>query len=165
VFHRTQYVVEKKLLTVRKTYSVKDVNGNLLGYIKGNKKKIWFERMDGTHQGEIRYKNSTGPYEVYDAQDQLRATIEWAGGLGLRRSKWRMKDPQCKQLSMAERRRLLRHNYRILALDGSAIAQIRRKLRSYRIDISRSGFDPLLILSYVVVDISQEVPTVTMPPP
>jgi uncharacterized protein YxjI len=162
VFDRTQYVVEKKLLTLLGlggTYSVKDVNGNLLGYIKMAwwKRKIRFEGMDRTRQGEIRYGNFT--YKVYDAQNQLRATIERAGGLGLRSDKWLMRDPQGQQLAIAESD-FLRFNYRILAPDGSAVAQIHRRfigrLSSYHIDISRQGFDPLLILSYVVALILQE---------
>ena len=168
MFNRTQYVVEKTLLTLLglgRTYRVKDVNGNLLGYIKMAwwKEKFWFEGMNGTYQGEIRYENSFGPYEVYDAQNQLRATIEWAGGLGLRSDKWRMKDPQGQQLAIAESD-FLRFNYRILAPDGSTIAQIHKKLSSYRIDIPRQGFDPLLILSYVVVHILQEETTVAYVP-
>jgi len=172
VFDRTQYVVEKKLLTVLtlgETYDIKDVNGNLLGYIKRNS-KFWFEGMDGSRQGEIRdvggaYEvydaRNGGAYEVYDARNQLRATVVWAGGLGLRSSKWQMKDPQGQQLAIAEGD-FLGRNYRILAPDGSAIAQIHKKWastswQSYRIDISRQGFDPFLILSYVVVDISQQV--------
>ena len=161
MFDRTQYVVEKKLLTVLtlgETYDIKDVNGNLLGYIKRNS-KFWFEGMDGSRQGEIR--DVGGAYEVYDARNQLRATVVLAGGLGLRSSKWQMKDPQGQQLAIAEGD-FLGRNYRILAPDGSAIAQIHKKWastswQSYRIDISRQGFDPFLILSYVVVDISQQV--------
>jgi uncharacterized protein YxjI len=160
VLERSQYVVEKKLLTLLGlvgTYSVKDMNGNLLGYIKRawGKGNFWFEGVDGIRQGEVRYGSSTGPYEVYDSQNRFRATIEWAGGLGLRSDKWLMRDPQGQQLAMAESD-FLRFNYRILAPDGSAVAQMRRKLISYRIDISRRGFDPLLILGNVVVHILRE---------
>jgi uncharacterized protein YxjI len=157
VFDRAQYVIEKKLVTVRDTYGVKDVNGNLLGYIKKQilisfRPKFWFEGPDGTRQGEIRYgKLASGKYEVYDAQNQLRATVEWAGGL---RRKWRMEDPQGQQLAIAEGD-FMGRNYQILAPDGSAIAQIHKKWMSIRgsycIDISRQGFDPFLILSYAVV--------------
>jgi uncharacterized protein YxjI len=157
VFDRTQYVIEKKLVTFRDAYGVKDVNGNLLGYIKRNS-KFWFEGMDGTRQGEIREVGGT--YEVYDAQNQLRATVVWTGGLGFRSSKWQIKDPQGQQLAIAEGD-FLGRNYRILAPDGSTIAQIHKKWtsiwRNYRIDISRQGLDPFLILSYVVVDISEQV--------
>jgi len=163
VFDRTQYVVERKLLTVLtlgETYGVKDVNGNLLGYIKKKGKFWFFEGVDGTRQGEIRARLAS-PYEVYDAQNQLRATVVWAGGLGLRSSKWQMKDPQGQQLAIAESD-FLGRNHRILAPDGSTIAQIHKKWastrwQSYRINISRQGFDPFLILSYVVVDIAQQV--------
>jgi spermidine synthase len=65
-----------------------------------------------------------------------------------------MKDPQGQQLAMAESD-FLGLNYRVLAPDGGAIAQIHRKLISYRIDISRQGLDLFLILSYVVVYILQ----------
>lgn len=158
MFNGAQYVIEKKLVTVRNTYSIKDVNGNLLGYIKKQflgsiRAKFWFEGPDGTRQGEIRYgKLGSGKYEVYDAQNQLRATVEWAGGL--RSTKWRMEDPQGQQLAIAEGG-IMGRNYQILAPDGSAIAQIYKKWisikGSYCIDISHQGFDPFLILSYAVV--------------
>ena len=32
MFDKTQYIIEQKLVAIRDTYGVKDVNGNLLGY-------------------------------------------------------------------------------------------------------------------------------------
>lgn len=60
---------------VRDAYNVKDAYGNLLGYVKKQRLKsnFWFEGTDGTRMGEIR--SSKKGYEVYDAQNQLRATL------------------------------------------------------------------------------------------
>jgi hypothetical protein len=92
MFDKTQYVIEPKItssflrfisplasLALRETYNIKDKNGNLLGYAKKKrlsfKPKFWFEGKDGTHHGEIRKNHG---YEIYDAQNRLRATIKMA---------------------------------------------------------------------------------------
>jgi hypothetical protein len=83
MFDRTQYVIEMTLggrlvPFSRDTYSVMDTHGNLLGYAKKQRLKLWprfwFEGMDGTRTGEIR--SSKKGYEVYDAQNHLQATIK-----------------------------------------------------------------------------------------
>jgi len=83
MFHKTQYVIEMtlggRLVPLSKdTYSIKDTHGNLLGYAKKQRLKLWpkfwFEGTDGTRLGEIR--SSKKRYEVYDAQNQLQATIK-----------------------------------------------------------------------------------------
>ena len=83
MFDKTQYVIEMTLGSsffepVRDTYSVKDAYGNLLGYAKKQRLKLWpkfwFEGTDGTRMGEIR--SSKKRIEVYDAQNRLQATIK-----------------------------------------------------------------------------------------
>jgi len=165
MFDKTQYVIEQKLVALRDTYGVKDTNGNLLGYVKGQaslsvgpleRTKYWFEGTDGTRQGEIRRKALGETYEVYDAKNQLHATIKLGGTsrFVFGTPEWRMEDPEGKQLARGKGD-LMGHNYQILAPDGSVIAQIHRKWAtirdSYCIDISRQDFDPLLVLSYAVV--------------
>jgi len=78
---KRQYVIEKTLRSTfleaaRDTYNVEDAYGNLLGYIKKQRLRLnfWFEGTDGTRMGEIR--SSREGCEVYDAQNQLRATIK-----------------------------------------------------------------------------------------
>jgi len=82
MFDRTQYVIEMTLggrlvPFSRDTYSVMDTHGNLLGYAKKQRLKLWprfwFEGTDETRMGEFRL--SKNGCEVYDAQDQLQATI------------------------------------------------------------------------------------------
>ena len=64
VFGKTQYLIEKKRVALRWTLNVKDVNGNLLGYVKGQRLKpnYWFEDVEGTRLSEIRGAEN---YEVY----------------------------------------------------------------------------------------------------
>ena len=78
MFDRRQYAIKEKTSYVpglRETYEVKDVNGNLLGYVKKHRIRdnFWFEGTDGTRMGEIRYAGAHR-YEVYDAQNQLQGT-------------------------------------------------------------------------------------------
>jgi len=161
MFDKTQYVIEQKLVAFKDTYGVKDANGNLLGYVKKQMlslgPKFWFEGTDGSRLGEIRGGMLLREkFEVYDAQNQLRATIK-TGGTGrfvFGTPGWLMVDPAGQQLARAKGD-FIGHNYQILASDGSVIAQIHKKwvsiVDSYCIDISRQGFDPLLILSCAVV--------------
>lgn len=84
MFDKMQYVVERKqvaaiLRFVRDTFNIKDVNGNLLGCFKRQKRifgggEFWIEDTDGIHLGEI-LEPKIG-YTVYDAQNQLRGTIK-----------------------------------------------------------------------------------------
>ena len=83
MFDKTQYVIEMTMGSrlvpfSRDTYSVKDTHGNLLCYAKKQRLKLWskfwFEGTDGTRMGEIR--SSKKGDEVYDAQNQLQATIK-----------------------------------------------------------------------------------------
>ncbi len=98
MFDKTEYVIEMKLGSaflepVRDTYNVKDAYGNLLGYAKKQRLKLWpkfwFEGTDGTRMGEIR--SSKKGYGVYDAQNQLRATI---------REKQKQRSPSKKKKSL-----------------------------------------------------------------
>jgi len=83
MFDKTQYVIEmttgSRLVPFsRDTYSVKDTHGNLLCYAKKQRLKLWskfwFKGTDGTRMGEIH--SSKKGIEVYDAKNQLQATIE-----------------------------------------------------------------------------------------
>jgi len=83
MFDRAQYVIEMTLVGrlvpfSRDTYSVMDTHGNLLGYAKKQRLKLWpsfwFEGIDGTRTGEIRASKKGD--EVYDAQNYLQATIK-----------------------------------------------------------------------------------------
>jgi len=158
MFDKTQYVIEQKLVTLRDAYGVKDVNGNFLGYVKRQMltfgPKFWLEGTDGTRLAEIRGKALRATYEVFNAQNQLRATIKPAGKFAFGSPEWRMEDPKGQQLAKAKGD-FMGHNYQILAPDGSVIAQIHKKwvsiADSYCIDISRQGLDPLLILSCAVI--------------
>lgn len=83
MFDKMQYIVERKRLAailgfVRHTFDVKDVNGNLLGCFKRQRRffgggEFWIEDTDGRRLGEIRAQKIG--YTVYDAQNQLQGTI------------------------------------------------------------------------------------------
>ena len=60
MFNRTQYVIQDKLasrIAPTTTYSIKDANGHLLGYVKNRKLKLnfWIEGTDGKRLSEVRY--------------------------------------------------------------------------------------------------------------
>ena len=83
LFAKKQYIIDMKLASailepLRDVYNVKDEYGNLLGYFKKQRLKIWpkfwFEGIDGTRLGEIH--SSKKGYEIYDVQNQLQATIK-----------------------------------------------------------------------------------------
>lgn len=158
MFDGRQYIIEQKLAAMRDTYGVKEVNGNLLGYVKAKMisvgPKFWFEDTNGVHLGEVDGKvvSIHNEYEVKDRNGQVQARIK-KKVLKLFGSEWWMEDAQGQRLAKAEGN-FGGHEYRILAPDGSLIAQIHKKwvtIRdSYSIEVSRQDFDPFLILSYVV---------------
>jgi len=174
MFNKTHYVIQETLqskVTLTTTYSIKDANGRLLGYIKNRKLKLnfWIEGTDGTRLGETRHvtfrqkKRLLGRYEVYDAQDRLLSIIR-----SLERTaptEWLINNPRDQQLAIGRRSSGMselaagRRSYQILANDGSIIAEINRKrdllLRnSYSIDITSQSLDPLIIISYAHIMIS-----------
>jgi hypothetical protein len=98
VFGKTQYLLEKRRVALRWTLNVKDVNGNLLGYVKGQRLKpnYWFQSVEGTRLGEIR---GAERYEVYDAQNRLRGAIKREKTRGWKEQltegpKWQIQDPE-----------------------------------------------------------------------
>lgn len=158
MFDQNKYVIEQKLAALRVTYAVKDLNGNLLGYVKAKivsmEPKFWFEDTNGVQLGEIECKivSIHNEYDVKDQNGQLRAKIK-KKILKLIGSEWWMEDAQGQQIAKIKGN-YSEHNYQILAPDGGLIAQINKKwvtIRdSYNIEIMRQDFDPFLILSYVI---------------
>ena len=158
MFDQNKYVIEQKLAALRDTYGVKDLNGNLLGYVKAKivsvGPKFWFEDTHGVQLGEIEGKivSIHNEYDVKDQNGQLKAKIK-KKILKLIGSEWWMEDAQGQQIAQIKGN-YSEHNYQILGPDGSLIAQIDKKwvtIRdSYNIEIMRQDFDPFLILSYVI---------------
>ncbi len=156
MFDKTQYVIEKKLRTLRPTHNVKDANGNLIGYIKSHMFKpiSWFEETDGTRLGEIRSKRMQ--YEIYDAENQPKAIVKPASG-NRWKSPWLIEDHESKQLAEVQQSSKFLREYKVVAPDGNVIAQLHLIARvpflpggrtpSYRVEILRQNLDPLLILS------------------
>lgn len=81
VFDKTRYLIEGKLAAsflkvVSETYSIKDDDGNVLGYAKKTgDENFEFERTDGVRLGEIR---GNGEYKIYDDRNRIQATIRMA---------------------------------------------------------------------------------------
>jgi len=158
IFNQNKYTIEQKLVAVRDTYGVKDLNGNLLGYVKQKivsvGPKFWFEDTNGVQLGEIDGKlvSIHDEYDVKDQSGQLKARIK-KKILNLIGSEWWMEDAQGQQIAKVKGN-YIEHEYQIQAPDGSVIAQIHKKwvtIRdSYNIEITRSDFDTFLILSYVI---------------
>ena len=158
MFEQKQYIIEQKLVSLRDTYGVKDVSGNLLGYVKAKMftlgPKFWFEDTHESQLGEIDGKivSIHNEYDVKDQNGQLRARIK-RKIFKLIGSEWWMEDPQGQQIAKAEGN-FTEHNYQITAPDGSPIAQIHKKwvtIRdSYSIEIQNPDFGAFLVLSYVI---------------
>ncbi|MGD0644787.1 MAG: LURP-one-related family protein [Candidatus Bathyarchaeia archaeon] len=158
MFDQNKYIIEQKLVALRDTYGVKDLNGNLLGYVKAKivsvGPKFWFEDTNGVQLGEIDGKivSIHNEYDVKDQSGQLKARIK-KKILNFIGSEWWMEDAQGQQIAKVKGN-YSEHEYQILAPDGSMIAQIHKKwvtIRdSYNIEITRPDFGPFLILSYVI---------------
>ena len=158
MFNQNKYTIEQKLVALRDTYGVKDLNGNLLGYVKQKivsvGPKFWFEDTNGVQLGEVDGKlvSIHNEYDVKDQTGQLKARIK-KKILNLIGSEWWMEDAQGQQIAKVKGN-YSEHEYQILAPDGSVIAQIHKKwvtIRdSYNIEITRPDFDTFLILSYVI---------------
>ena len=157
MFNENQYLIERKRATLRPTYNIKDTNGNLLGYAKGQILKLDYrlEDSDGTCLGEVRWIKNR--YEIYDAQNRIQATIKSASGQ-IRKSPWRIENSEGRQLAEIEQTsKFLRGEYAILASDKSVIALTHLvvkipflpggKTPSYRLEILRQNLDPIVILS------------------
>jgi uncharacterized protein YxjI len=158
MFNQNKYTIEQKLVALRDTYGVKDLNGNLLGYVKQKivsvGPKFWFEDTNGVQLGEVDGKlvSIHNEYDVKDQSGQLKARIK-KKILNLIGSEWWMENAQGQQIAKVKGN-YSEHEYQILAPDGSVIAQIHKKwvtIRdSYNIEITRPDFDTFLILSYVI---------------
>ena len=158
MFGQDKYTIEQKLVALRDTYGVKDLNGNLLGYVKAKiismGPKFWFEDTNGVQLGEIDGKivSIHNEYDVKDQNGQLKAKIK-KKILNLMGSEWWMEDAQGQEIAKVKGN-YTEHEYTILSSDGSIIAQIHKKWvtikDSYNIEITRPDFDHFLILSYVI---------------
>ncbi len=82
MFNSNGYIIEQKILALRDTFGIRDVNGNLLAYVKKELvsfgPKFWFETVNGQHLGEIHGKILAirPTFEIYDSQGQLRAQVK-----------------------------------------------------------------------------------------
>ena len=158
MFGQNKYTIEQKLVALRDTYGVKDLSGNLLGYVKAKivswGPKFWFEDLNGVQLGEIDGKivSIHNEYEVKDQTGQLKAKIK-KKILKLIGSEWWMENAQGQQIAKVKGN-FTEHEYQILDPNGSLIAQIHKKwvtIRdSYNIEITNPDFDHFLILSYVI---------------
>ena len=173
MFDKTQYIIEenaiRRLIELRKTFTVKDTNGKLLGYVKWQRFKpnFWFEGTDGIRLSEVYTANYR--FKVYDAQKRLRGALKienpWKV---ISFPGWLIEDPEGLQLAKVELSKPsevalvhgahYRAEYQILSPEGEVFAQIIMEQwftglfrGSYRITILRQDLDPLLVLSYVIV--------------
>jgi len=157
-FEGNQYVVDQKILTVRDTFGIKDVSGNLLAYVKKQLvsfgPKFWFEASNGERLGEIHGKILTvrPTFEVYDKQGNLLALIK-KKLLKLLGSEWWMETTDGRRIARIKGN-IVEHDYRIETPSGNKIAQIHKKwvaIRdSYGVDILDRSISPYLTLSYVI---------------
>lgn len=163
MFDVNKFIVEEKLSSLRPTLCIKDVNGNLLGYIKYQgfpPRNFLFEDAHGATLGEVDRGGAPGGYEVKDQSGQLVARIvysdesKWRWTSMTPRARW-MEDAQGQRLFTTGKGDFEEHGFPIVAPDGNPIAQIHKKWvtarDSYSVEILRQDVNPFLILSYVVI--------------
>lgn len=173
MFDKTQYIIEENALMrikeLRKTYTVKDTNKNLLGYAKWNRFEpiFWFEGTDGIRLSEIY--TADYKFKVCDAQKRLRGSLKIENPWWVTRFPgWLIEDPEGLPLAKVVLSKpsevALIHSghfqaeYQILSPDGEVYAHIDVDqwfaglfIAKYRVNIIKQKLDPLLILSYVIV--------------
>ncbi len=157
-FEGNQYVIDQKILTVRDTFGIKDVKGNLLAYVKKQLlsfgPKFWFESPNGERLGEIHGKILTvrPTFEVYDKQGNLLALVK-KKILKLLGSEWWMETTDGQRIARIKGN-IVDHDYRIETPSGNRIAQVHKKwvaIRdSYGVEILDRVISPYLTLSYVI---------------
>lgn len=157
-FRGSQYIIDQKILAVRDTFGIKDVNGNLLAYVKQQLvswgPKFWYEGTDGAHFGEIHGKVLAirPTFEIYNAQGQMQAVIK-KKILNLIGTQWWMENSSGQEIAKVHGN-ILEHDYRVQSPDGQQIAQIHKKWvsvrDSYCVEIQNASFDPYLVLSYAI---------------
>jgi uncharacterized protein YxjI len=152
-----EYVIEQKIVAIRKTYRINDRDGKRLAYVK---KKIiswgpqlWFETPDGTRFGEIRGKVLTvrSTFEIYDTQGLVAVVKKKI--LKLVGSEWWLEDSSGKEIARIKGN-ITKHNFTVHSPSGLEIAHVHKKWvsvrDSYAIEILTQDLTPYIVIAYVI---------------
>ena len=158
IFGENKYIVEQKLLALRDTFGIKNMNGNLLAYIKKQYvsfgPKFWYETPDGARLGEIHGKILTirPTFEIYDAGGQMIASVK-KKLLKLLGSEWWMENASGVEIARIKGN-ILQHDYYIQTPSGEVVGQVHKKWvtvrDSYCIEIMSTRLSPFLVISYAI---------------
>ena len=158
IFGENKYIVEQKLLALRDTFGIKNMNGNLLAYIKKQYvsfgPKFWFETPDGARLGEIHGKILTirPTFEIYDSGGQMVAAVK-KKLLKLLGSEWWMENAAGVEIAKIKGN-ILQHDYYVQTPSGELVGQVHKKWvtvrDSYCIEILSARLSPFLVISYAI---------------
>jgi hypothetical protein len=184
MFEAGQYLIERRSFKNRKNESlvIKGIGGNVLGHYGPDENGIVIKDVDGIIQGEVR-RLSTARHAarfietryvltVFGPQHELRGTIKQTDtGMSFfilsTPSKWEIMDPQgglLATLRISESKRL-DYIWQFKSPDGELVADVHPSSNKefIQLDVTRPGFDPLLVLADIIYQIAARgVPLVPM---
>jgi uncharacterized protein YxjI len=153
-----EFIINQKLLATRNTYVIKNRQQEQLGLAKREilswGPRYSLEGSSGERLGEIAGKvvTLTSEFEIKDKSGNPVARVK-KKTLKLVGSEWRMEDSQGNDIAKIDGD-ILHHSYKMIAPDGSVIAQIHLKWVTikdeYGVEIVKPDFSPLLVLGFTI---------------
>jgi uncharacterized protein YxjI len=157
VLSGNEYVIEQKIVAIRKTFRINDRDGKRLAYVKKKvvswSPQLWFETPDGTRFGEIRSKVLTirPTFEIYDTQGLVAVVKKKI--LKLIGSEWWLENSSGKEIARIKGN-ITKHNFTVHSPSGLEIAHAHKKWisarNSYAIEILTHDLTPYIVIAYVI---------------
>lgn len=175
MFEASQYLIERRLWRNRKKdrLMIKSIAGNVLGYYGLDENVVPIMDVDGVTQGEVqRLSGWNYILAVFGPQHTLRGTVKQTGtgtrgGLISIPHNWVIMDPQGGLLATfnAIEKNRLSYLWQVKAPNGELVANVHHSSNKefIQLDVTRPGFDPLLVLADIIYQIAAGgVPLVPM---
>ena len=181
LFTKSEYVVEQKRLAVGEdVYEIKDLDKNLICYVKRKKgegeltakyagpahldhliqqtsaAELWFETSDGrkflTLSKGKGYRNVG--FEIKDTEGKNLGSILMKKRI-VGKPRYVLEDSEGEELAEVKSGLVVRHDYKIKNSNGKEVAKVHKKWLkmmkdSYAIEILDKSLDPTLILSLTI---------------
>jgi len=180
LFSKWQYTVEQKRLPIGEdVYEIKDLDKNLICYVKREKHvaehvgkyllglgdelakhtlaaELWFESPDGqkllTLSKGKGYKNIG--FELRDPEGNVLGSVQMKKRI-IGKPRYVLEDSEGNELAEVKSGLVVRHNFKIKTPKGKEVGKVHQKWLkvmkdAYEVDISDQTFDQALILSLVV---------------
>ena len=157
VLSGNEYIIEQKIVAIRKTFGITDRDGKRLAYVKKKivnwSPQLWFETPDGTRFGEIRGKLLTirPTFEIYDTQGLVAVVKKKI--LKLVGSEWWLENSSGKEIARIKGN-ITKHNFTVHSPSGLEIAHVHKKWASvrdsYAIEILTQDLTPYIVIAYVI---------------